>query len=461
MRSSVPVVFLLLASTLYGQSNTSIDRISDKNNSATPDHLPATLFPSCKTYAYTPVPQPDLIAELMNKRKRYRLVVGVGEFNGGVPPALEFVNNTVKLVDERLSQLGFDHLPSLENPPFLAGSSASKDAIKRALLDMLMVLDPDDLGVIYYIGHGVPTLDNKDLSLAVFDRPVGPDEGLRFSDVLGILELSETRKQISEIPHLIIILDTCFSGNVAMGPSTAIQTKNNLQRVVQIENAIVPDKITILTATADGDDTRAFELKAAKVSAFGYFLMRALNEDWACADKDSPDGIMTVEELNDYLTERLALAHDNNQIEGSMVPQILEKEKKVFIAYSPAYHAVDGARDKIIALSLQARKGETVKVAFADGPAYACSGPSSCGIPVSQGFQGPVTLARFSKAEGDTLGITPPSEKLLEKETVSFSGLLAARRGNVAGVSVTIKSAASFQGEVAIQPKAQPKPNQN
>ena len=428
-------LFFLFVPMLFSQSQGKIQNPppASEQKPSTPDGLSPALFPTCKSYAYTPVPRPDVIADLMNQRKQYRLVIGVGEFNDGVTPPLEFVRPTVARIDKELAQLHFASLPKLRDSP-LTGSAATKDAIVDALKEMEKLLTPEDLGIIYYIGHGIPTLDNKDLSLAVFDRPVGPTDGLRFSDILGIFENSETLKQISQIPHLIIVLDTCFSGNVAMGPSIEVATKNGVQRVIAIENAIVPEKITLLTATADGDNVKSFELTGPKESAYGYFFARALSDDWKCADVDSPDGIMTVEELNVYLTERLTLAHDNNEMQGSMTPQILEREKKVFLAYSPEYHAVDGARDEIVKLNFKPKLGQMARISFAGGRPYECDAASECIIPVSTDFQGPVTVTSYIPS-GGVIGIAPIPDKILEVETATVAQILA-HKGSIAGVSV-------------------------
>src|SRR5207248_796492 len=85
---------------LQAQEKIQIPTPASEQKPSTPDGLSPALFPPCTSYAYTSVPPPDAIAELMNKRKQYRLVIGVGEFSDGVTPPLEFVGPTVARIDK-------------------------------------------------------------------------------------------------------------------------------------------------------------------------------------------------------------------------------------------------------------------------------------------------------------------------------------------------------------------------
>src|ERR1700726_3134161 len=75
---------------------------------------PAELRPACTPPQCLPVPIPDTIANLLKNRKRYRLVIGAGEFlDHPETNNRTFVEPTAVLVDARLAELGYDALPGV------------------------------------------------------------------------------------------------------------------------------------------------------------------------------------------------------------------------------------------------------------------------------------------------------------------------------------------------------------
>lgn len=370
--------------------------------------LPAAVVPACPSLKYTRVTPPDVIAALMNKRKRYRLVIGAGEFGADPKMDRDFVDPTARLIDARLAQLGYLPLPTLSAKPYLIGKDATKTAIMAAVQEMARVTSSQDLGVIYYVGHGSIPPSHADLELAVYDRPVSPDSGIRVSDLLGTLETSTVwRANIKEIPHFLLILDTCFSGNAALGTTTVLDTVgNSLQTLQTIVYQQVPSQIVIMSATAPGANNSAYELGTTGVSAFGYFFARALKEDWACADTD-PDGILTFAELIDYIRDRLRLAYTNHELVAPMVPKSLNGVDEDFIAYDPTKHYVDGLRRDILEVSFRPDPGQVADITLPSGYQLSCSAPSSCQVAISKSYaNGVITISSSPTLQlaGQTLG---------------------------------------------------------
>jgi hypothetical protein len=94
-----------------------------------------------------------------------------------------------------------------------------------AIQQMAAVTSSDDMGVIYYVGHGQLSYSNNDVVLSVYDRTVERDEGIRVSDILGILQSGKYRGTIDQIPHFLIVIDACGSGNAALGGKTVIDKR--------------------------------------------------------------------------------------------------------------------------------------------------------------------------------------------------------------------------------------------
>jgi hypothetical protein len=392
----------------------------------------AALNPKCRNYKYTPVnDHPDRILQLFTEHKRYRLVIGAGEFRDDPDFNRQFVAPTAELIDRELADLGYLPLPNLREP-LLVGKNATKQAIKAALEQMRNITKAGDLGLIYYVGHGTITPSHEDLSLAVYDRPVVADEGLRVSDLLGILELGEWREDVTEIPHLLLVLETCYSGVVARQSNAAVISVDGLQRIAKIQSRVVPPQVTIISATADGDASEAYPLAGTGVSAFGYFFARALKEDWACADVNSPDGILTVSELKNYIEDRLALAYKLSAISSPMLPAILNRDENSFIAYRPAYHYIDGARERIVRLSLSGSPNHIMKIKLPNGNQYQCSDREECSLNVSSAARGEIEIVTQDSG-------AQSRDKPLKVGHTDFSALLKAKHAMVAGVTIRVQ----------------------
>jgi Caspase domain len=349
----------------------------------------ADLRPTCTAPQYSPVPQPDIIANLLAARKRYRLVIGAGEFLD--QPDVNnrtFVEPTATLVDSRLAELGYEALPGVSQAgkPYLVGKSATRAAITAALNEMATATQGQDFGIIYYVGHGNITPAGDDLSLAVYDEPVTADHGYRVSDIFGILETSIYRTSVTEIPHLFIILDACFSGTIAQHSHPTLVTTGGVQRLVEISGGgpVIPEQISLLTSTAAGASSSAYELHGTGLSAFGYYFARALKEDWACSDSLAKDGILTLQEMKLYLDARLQLASEKNAVDAKMFPSMLARDEDALLAYRPDKYEEPGFRNLISSLLIKPGTNEIAEVVLPGGAQTTCSNATTgCRVPVS------------------------------------------------------------------------------
>jgi hypothetical protein len=364
------------------------------------------------------------------------------------------------MVDANLDALGYKPLPSLVAHPFLAGKAATKAAIMTALQEMVSVTSGQDYGIIYYVGHGAIAPSNIDLTLAVADHPVAPDDGIRVSDILGVLQFGSWRSDITMIPHYLIVLDACFSGNAALPGQTSLLTQNNVQRLAQIQQTVVAPSVAIMAATSDGDQSSAYELKGTNSSAFGYYFARALKEDFACADSITPDGILTLNELNVYLTNRLKLASNAHATAALMTPTILNKDQNAFIAYDPSKHAINGLREEIVQLVIQPQTpSQTAVVTLPSGNTVTCATQAGCAVSISRDRTGEISVAsadlsvsykpdyydpsKSSVAIAEGNPQPPPVDthayNPVQTGEVTLSQLLLTKQQLVAGVSLTIK----------------------
>jgi hypothetical protein len=358
------------------------------------------LIPHCPNPVFTPAPQPDIIAKLFSsEHKHYRLVIGASKFKSDSSLDRPFVESTAALIDKRLDTAGYMALPNVvatQNSPYLTGEKATKSNINKAIEEMAALMGPDDFAIIYYVGHGSTAPNHIDTSLSVYDKPVAPDEGIRVSDIVGTLGVDQYLRDIKQLPHYIIVLETCYSGSaVATEPWTVVDDNGN-QRLGQIIGGpSYPPQIVVIAATAPaGLASKAYDLHGTNLSAFGVFFLRALNEDWECADSNQ-DGILTLNELADYIKAELKAAYTLKPpaIDGPMSPRASSDQPLNFLAYSAARHVIDGDRNKIGELYIKPGDNQSATVTLPSGASYVCTQSQPCSVAVSKDDTGQVLVA--------------------------------------------------------------------
>jgi hypothetical protein len=409
----------------------------------------AKVLPSCDPLPYKPV-QPDKIKEIVAGRRQFQLVIGASEFEKEPELKRPFVADTARVVSAKLSELGYKPLPSLEKTTkYLAGKSATKERVWAAILEMSRMATGTDVGVIYYVGHGSVAYSGRDLALSVYNRPVKPDEGIRVSDVVSVLSLQRYPTAATEIPKFILVLETCYSGNVIGGSTSQPEDKNGLKVLAEVNTGMAPQpprQMVMLSATAEGDTPRAFDLRGTGMSAFGYFFVRALGVDWSCADT-TPDGILTVAELHDYIDTRLDLVYKQQFIESPMKPLMRDEQQFSFLAYDETkVSLLPGQRDAVMKIFFRVPAGQIATLTLPDGSTQSCS--VTCTAFVSAKHQGDVLISTRRDDTPEFIGfgvgfpLPPPIEVTDEKERrirLPFSELLRTKGATVEGVTIQVQ----------------------
>jgi Caspase domain len=373
---------------------------------------------------YQPAPVPDKIADILKGRKRYRLVIGAGEYMDDPEHNNRlFVENTAIRVDSRLNELGYEALPGSKGAkPYLIGKNVTRDAINAALNDMAKATQGGDFGIIYYAGHGTIASNGSDLSLGLYNEPIAPDQGYRFSDIIGIMSTAIYHSSVKQIPHLFIILDTCFSGTVAQPDEVGIVTGDGVQRLVLISGSgpLIPPQVSILTATSAGSNSSAYELNGTGLSAFGYYFARALKEDWACSDALARDGVLTLEEMEQYLAESLDRASKMGALTQAMSPQMLARDKNSLLAYRSDKYVEPGFRKLIYSVLITPEANQPVTAVLPGEVQTMCSDSKiGCTVYVSTDYaNSDLTLGIRNTG---IKGLAPPP---LRKQTIKLADLI-------------------------------------
>jgi hypothetical protein len=408
---------------------------------------PSAALPVCATPRYVNPSGTDLINQIWSPRKKFRLVIGAGLYKLAPDKNRDFIAPTAALVDSKLDKLGYKALPSQQHP-LLIDADATKANIVAALKEMAQQVGKDGIGIVYYAGHGLITPSHLDLALGVYDEDVQPTNGLTVSNVLGLLGVDSTYvDNVEDIPNIFLVLEACESGQATVGDSSVAVTNGDIQLVQKIQTAIIPPtRVAILTATTHGGNHDAYPLSGMNVSAFGYYFSRALDEDWACTNKPTREGILVNSQLQEYLAETLDAAYKNHLIDGQMKPTILPKDDFAIWAYKPDRQAdcggtpCPGNRDRFVRLLVNTNPNQVAEFTLPNGFHQVCNGDAQCSVIMSKNMVGKISLTVTTVEQG--IGIAPGEGPGLESKksgSANFGTLLSKGSLNVAGVKVQIQ----------------------
>lgn len=195
---------------------------------------------------------------------RWALIVGVGDYanfgneaGGDLPGATNDARNIHQVLTERW---GFEDA----NVRLLLDLEATRSAIETSLTDWLpSVVQPGDLVLFYYAGHGSQTWDQNS------DEEDGLDETLCPTDVLNGSSSKDIRDDelagwINSLPteNVTVILDSCHSG-------TATRSLAPFARTRALERDPASDLAAERAAATAGTQTRGAAIAVGDPDSFG------------------------------------------------------------------------------------------------------------------------------------------------------------------------------------------------
>ena len=132
--------------------------------------------------------------------KQRALIIGVSDYNK--LQQLNFCQNDGKSMYEALRHLGYD-IPDRNK---LIGK-VDWVKMRKAMMDFFEdpTITHDDILIMYYSGHGVPTNDEVYLATSEIEPDSPHRNGIPFKDLTGMIQRTIANR-------VIIILDCCYSG---------------------------------------------------------------------------------------------------------------------------------------------------------------------------------------------------------------------------------------------------------
>lgn len=206
-------------------------------------------------------------ASIKVNNKTYALIIGVGQYKTADYHTQYASNDASGIANELSTIYGKNAIKLLQN------SEATKTQIQDGIQNWLgLQAEVNSTAIIYFAGSG--TMDNL---LLPYDTVQGSDN----SDINP--QEFETWVSSVKSKNVVIILDSCFSGNFA--------------------EAIEHNGSTSIVITGGSDGELCWQSDAFKHGVFSYYLIDALN-NIQNVDKNN-DGIITINELFTYISDKI------------------------------------------------------------------------------------------------------------------------------------------------------------
>ncbi len=202
----------------------------------------------------TPANETEIIAVTAKEGKNYCLLIAAQNYSDATIPSLENpIQDAVrlKLVLKKSYRFADEEIFTLFNP--------SANDIKRQLLELTNIIQPEDNLLIFYAGHGIwVEKEKKGYWLMTDANRNDPTTWVSNKEVLNL---------IAKLPakHTLLITDACFSGGVFKTRSISKDAPSAIQMM---------DAKVSRVAITSGNDT-----EVPDQSVFMKYLVKALSEN--------------------------------------------------------------------------------------------------------------------------------------------------------------------------------------
>ena len=237
------------------------------------------------------------------KSDRWAVVIGVGRYQSTDIPSLKYsVSDADSLYQVLIGPAGFkkEHVllltdtsekpPTLRNIKWALGTFLARSAKK------------DDTVVIFFAGHGAPEVDQRGVErdgLAKYLIPADADPDDLYSTALPMDEMQTIFSRV-EAERMVVFLDACYSGAAGGRTFSSKRTRATNLDDQFLERLTRSKGRAIITASRTSEVS--VELVELGHGIFTYYLVEGLK---GAADLNK-DGIVTVQELYEYLEQQVA-----------------------------------------------------------------------------------------------------------------------------------------------------------
>ncbi len=217
-------------------------------------------------------------------REKYAVVVGINEFEHA--RQLSFAVNDATSFADLLSDKSVGRFPK-ENVLRLMDGDATLGGVRTAIGTIRGRAKADDLVVVYIASHGSPrSMDPNGVSYVVMHDTKFDTAANLYATSLQMIDLVEVMRRDIRAQRVVIVLDTCFSGDVTRGglvhsPNIEIGPQSEFSAAAdkfEDKNAKGVARVVISASRADEESQEDAKLQHGY---FTYFLLEALKKNGA------------------------------------------------------------------------------------------------------------------------------------------------------------------------------------
>lgn len=202
----------------------------------------------------------------------YALVIGINDYAAPLPKLRTAVNDAKSVAGLLSSQYGFQVTT-------LLNQDATRDNILKSITHFRKALSENDSFLIYYAGHG--SFDRETQKGYWLPIDADPDPLVTSRDISADDLTTEVRGLAAR--HVIIISDSCFSGDLSRAAGTISPSDGNQAYVKRMQRA--PSR----TLMASGSDEPVSDSGSQGHSVFAALLLQAM--------QSPSEGTFTAEDL--------------------------------------------------------------------------------------------------------------------------------------------------------------------
>lgn len=182
------------------------------------------------------------------------LVVGVSKYHYNDNSNLPFCKNDIKAISESL----VNGLSVKKENIFILGDDGivTRSSFFSELFKITNYIDPDDTFIFYFSGHG-GNIDGKNHYLLLTDKEIKTKEVIKNLDFISS-------------KNKLIILDTCFSGNVGVEKETPLKLNENISDFLDKGYAII---------SSSSPTQYSYSYDNSDISTFTKFFCEAIEDE--------------------------------------------------------------------------------------------------------------------------------------------------------------------------------------
>jgi len=255
----------------------------------------------------TNIKNPDAIA----------VVIGISRYENPDIPTVDYASHDAETMKQYLVRtLGFKEERIFEQLDSKA-SLAKLRAIFNTRLGNVITPGKSDV-FIFYSGHGVPGMKDKQPYLAPYDfEPEAiEDTGYKLNDLYRQIGKLKARS-------VTVVIDACFSGSSEKG----MVIKGISPVFLKVDNPVMKVRNSVVFTSSTGQQVSNWYYKK-RHGLFTYYFLKGLR---GAADADM-DGQITAGEMEQYLTSIVPkqARHLRNR---EQTPQVFGDKKRVLLRY--------------------------------------------------------------------------------------------------------------------------------